>query len=113
MNQSKDVLIEITRLQETLKTFAAERNWGQFHSPKNLAMALTGEVGELVELFQWMTEEESRRIMQDAEAATKVNHEVADVLLYLIQMINVLDIDINQAVKEKLQLNALKYPKGG
>jgi dCTP diphosphatase len=112
MNQSKDVLIEIARLQETLKTFAADRNWERFHSPKNLAMALTGEVGELVELFQWMTEEESRHIMQDSKAATKVRHEVADVLLYLIQMINVLDIDINQAVTEKLQLNAHKYPIG-
>jgi dCTP diphosphatase len=111
MNQSKDVLIEITRLQETLKTFAADRNWERFHSPKNLAMALTGEVGELVELFQWMTEEESRRIMQDGNAATKVRHEVADVLLYLVQMINVLEIDINQAITEKLRLNALKYPK--
>jgi dCTP diphosphatase len=105
-------LIDAAPLQQVLKTFAADRNWERFHSPKNLAMALTGEVGELVELFQWLTEEESRHIMQDAEAAMKVRHEVADVLLYLMQIINVLNIDINQAVNEKLRLNAQKYPKG-
>jgi NTP pyrophosphatase (non-canonical NTP hydrolase) len=104
-------LIDAARLQQALKTFAADRNWERFHSPKNLAMALTGEVGELVELFQWLTEEESRLIMQDASAATKVEHEIADVLLYLMQMVNVLGIDINQAVKEKLHLNAQKYPR--
>jgi NTP pyrophosphatase (non-canonical NTP hydrolase) len=104
-------LIDAARLQQALKTFAADRNWERFHSPKNLAMALTGEVGELVELFQWLTEEESRHIMQDASAATKVEHEIADVLLYLMQMVNVLGIDINQAVKEKLHLNAQKYPR--
>ena len=111
MPQPTDLLIDIARLQQALKTFAADRRWERFHSPKNLAMALTGEVGELVELFQWLSEEESRRIMQDADSATKVRHEVADVLLYLVQIINVLDIDIDQAVKEKLALNARKYPK--
>lgn len=110
MNPPNDVLIDIAPLQEALKTFAAERHWERFHTPKNLAMALTGEVGELVELFQWLTNEESRHIMQDKETAAKVRHEIADVLLYLVQMINVLEIDIDQAVKEKLQINAQKYP---
>ncbi len=110
MNQPNDALIAIARLQQALKSFAAERNWESFHSPKNLVMALTGEVGELVELFQWLTEEESRHVMQDIDTAAKVKHEVADVLLYLIQLINVLEIDIDQAVKEKMQLNAQKYP---
>ena len=111
MGQSADRLIDISPLQQALNSFAADRNWEQFHSPKNLAMALTGEVGELVELFQWLTEQESRRVMQDEDSARKVRHEVADVLLYLVQMINILEIDIDQAVKEKLQLNAQKYPK--
>ena len=110
MPQPTDVLIDIACLQQALKTFAADRHWERFHSPKNLAMALTGEVGELVELFQWLSEEESRRIMQDAQSAAKVRHEVADVLLYLVQIINVLGIDIDLAVKEKLALNARKYP---
>lgn len=110
MSQPDVSLIDIACLQQELKAFAADRKWERFHTPKNLAMALTGEVGELVELFQWLSAEESRCIMQDAQAATKVRHEVADVLLYLVQIINVLDIDINQAVREKLQLNAQKYP---
>lgn len=110
MSQPDVPLIDIACLQQELKIFAADRKWECFHTPKNLAMALTGEVGELVELFQWLSAEESRCIMQDAQAATKVRHEVADVLLYLVQIINVLDIDINQAVREKLQLNAQKYP---
>jgi dCTP diphosphatase len=111
MNQHDGILIDMAALQRALEAFASERNWEQFHSPKNLAMALTGEVGELVELFQWLKEDESRVVMRDPETATKVKHEVADVLLYLVQMINVLDIDINAAVQEKLQLNAQKYPK--
>jgi dCTP diphosphatase len=112
MDQPKDVMIDIAPLQRALEAFAAERNWERFHSPKNLSMALTGEVGELVELFQWLSEEESRRIMQDADTALKVRHEVADVLLYLVQIITVLEIDIDQAVQEKLRLNAQKYPTG-
>ena len=110
MEKPKDILIDIAALQQVLKTFAADRNWERFHSPKNLAMALTGEVGELVELFQWLDEEGSRRVMENADTALKVRHEVADVLLYLVQIINVLEIDIDQAVKEKLQRNAQKYP---
>ncbi len=110
MEKPTHTLIDIAALQHVLKTFAADRNWERFHSPKNLAMALTGEVGELVELFQWLNEEESRRVMEDADTAMKVRHEVADVLLYLVQIINVLEIDIDQAVKEKLQRNAQKYP---
>ena len=81
------------------------------HSPKNLCMALTGEVGELSELFQWLSEEESCKVMSSPALAASVRHEVADVLLYLMQIVNVLDIDLNEAIKEKLALNALKYPK--
>jgi dCTP diphosphatase len=110
MSQHDKLLIDMAALQHALKAFASERNWDQFHSPKNLTMALTGEVGELVELFQWLSEDESRAVMHDPETATKVKHEVADVLLYLVQMINVLGIDINAAVREKLQINAQKYP---
>lgn len=107
------MLIEADALLKTLKDFAAERNWERFHSPKNLCMALTGEVGELTELFQWLSEQESRQIMADPELAVNVRHEVADVLLYLMQIVNVLNIDLNEAVKEKLAINALKYPKPG
>lgn len=111
MNRLNDTLIDIAPLQRALKAFAADRNWEAFHSPKNLAMALTGEVGELVELFQWLTEDQSHAVMRDPDTATRVKHEVADVLLYLVQIISVLEIDIDAAVREKLQRNAQKYPK--
>lgn len=103
-------LIETSSLEATLRVFAAERNWEQFHSPKNLAMALTGEVGELVELFQWLTEEQSRKIMESEKSATAVKDEIADVLIYSIRLASVLGIDINTAIKEKIVKNGQKYP---
>ena len=91
-----------------LDGFAKDRDWQQFHSPKNLASALVVEAGELLEHFQWMTEEQSRDMApqkRDAVAA-----EMADVLLYLIQLANALGIDPIAAAHAKLKLNALKYP---
>lgn len=111
MTQADQQLIDTTALEAVLHEFAAERNWQRFHSPKNLAMALTGEVGELVELFQWQTEEESKAAMNDQELAEKIRHEVADVMLYLVRLSSILGIDLNQALQDKLHLNAQKYPK--
>ena len=91
-----------------LRRFAAERAWEQFHSPKNLACALTVEAAELLEHFQWLTEEQSGRL--DAEKRTAVGHELADVLLYLLQIADRLQIDLVAAARQKLQLNAQKYP---
>ena len=98
-------------LRDQLRSFAADRAWQQFHSPKNLAMALSVEAAELVEIFQWMTEEESRQLGADPTRAAA--DEIADVLLYLIQLADKLDIDIAQAANSKLQRNALKYPVPG
>lgn len=98
-------------LRDQLRSFAAERAWQQYHSPKNLAMALSVETAELVEVFQWMTEEESRHPGTDSTKAAA--DEIADVLLYLIQLADKLDIDIAQAAVSKLQRNALKYPVPG
>jgi dCTP diphosphatase len=103
-------LLDTQNLELELKKFAADRNWEQYHSPKNLVMALTAEVGELIELFQWLTEEQSKNIMHDANAAEAVRHEIADVLLYLVQLSSTLNIDLNNAVKEKMRINANKYP---
>lgn len=103
-------LLNVQPLVEALRRFAAERDWEPFHSPKNLAMALTGEVGELVEIFQWMTESVSKDAAHDPATATAVRHELADVLLYLVRLADVLDVDLNQAVAEKIRLNAVKYP---
>lgn len=104
-------LIDVSALEDALQIFADERDWNRYHSPKNLAMALTGEVGELVELFQWLTEDQSRALMRDPASAQAVRDEVADVLLYLVRLSSVLGIDLNEAVVDKLRANAKRYPK--
>ena len=103
-------LLDARGLVEAIRAFADARDWAQFHSPKNLAMALTGEVGELVEIFQWMTEDESRRAGDDPERAEQLRHELADVLIYLVRLSDVLGVDLDEAVREKLAVNARKYP---
>ena len=103
-------LVNTTELANALDTFARDRDWTQFHSPKNLVMALTGEVGELNELFQWLTEEQSRAVADDPQRKQRVSEELADVLFYLVRTAEVLGIDLNQAVTQKLALNADKYP---
>lgn len=102
---------EDTRLAEIskqLEDFVEERDWSQFHSPKNLAMALTGEVGELVEHFQWLTEEQSRQLAEEESAAVRA--ELADVQIYLLLLAQKLDVDPLAAVEDKLAKNAEKYP---
>ncbi len=101
-------MTELEKLRDQLRAFAAERDWEQFHSPKNLAMALSVEVAELLEHFQWLNEEQSRRLQPDALAA--VNEEAADILLYLIRLSDKLGIDLIAAANKKLALNARKYP---
>ena len=100
-----DVLRE---LRDALRRFAAERDWDQFHSPKNLAIALSVEAGELLERFQWLTEPESQRL--SAAARARVEQELADVLLYLIRLADKLDVDLAAAAREKMKINAEKYP---
>ena len=102
--------VTLDDFRQRLRTFATERDWHQFHTPKNLVMALSGEVGELVEPFQWLTPEQSSRIMDDPAAAEQVWHEMADVLAYLVRLADVLDVDLAAALDEKMSLNAAKYP---
>jgi dCTP diphosphatase len=105
-------LIDVSGLAQALNVFADERDWKRFHTPKNLALALTGEVGELVEIFQWLTEEESKRVASEPATARAVRDEVADVMIYLVRMASVLEIDLDEAVRKKLEANAAKYPAG-
>ncbi|GGC10437.1 nucleotide pyrophosphohydrolase [Oxalicibacterium flavum] len=103
-------LIDTQALEAALEDFANARNWRVHHSPKNLAMALTGEVGELVEIFQWRSEQESWQVAQLPETAEHVRQELADVALYLVRLASVLGVDLNAAIADKMVLNAQKYP---
>jgi NTP pyrophosphatase (non-canonical NTP hydrolase) len=95
-------------LRDRLRLFIAERDWDQFHNPKNLAMALVAEAGELVEHFQWLTPDEADRLPPDTLA--EVEHEIADVLIFLVELADRLRIDPLAAAERKLALNAQKYP---
>lgn len=95
-------------LRDDLRPFAAARHWAPFHAPKNLACALSVEAAELLEHFQWMTEAQSREL--DAAQRVEVGHEAADVLLYLVQLTDQLGIDLLAAARQKMALNAVKYP---
>lgn len=103
-------LLNLQPLSAALQAFADARDWQQFHSPKNLVMALTGEVGELNEIFQWLTEAESATVVRQPETATAVKDELADVLMYLVRLADVLGVDLNAAVADKLRRNGERYP---
>jgi dCTP diphosphatase len=102
-------LLDTARLEETLAEFARARDWDRFHNPRNLLLALTGEVGELAEIFQWKTDADAADIMSTGEAEHG-RQEVADVFLYLTRLAMVLGIDLDAAVRTKIAMNALKYP---
>lgn len=91
-----------------LREFAKERDWEQFHSPKNLAMALSVEVAEIVEIFQWLTQEESKNLSQ--EKVEKVKQEIGDVMIFLTNLADKFGIDPLEAAREKIVMNRLKYP---
>ena len=100
--------IGLERLRDELRKFAIERDWDQFHSPKNLAAALAVEAAELLEPFQWLTEAQSRSL--SAKQKQAVQSEMADVLLYLVRLADKLDVDVIAAAMEKIAHNASKYP---
>ena len=102
--------MDLTHLQRTLRQFAAERDWERFHTPKNLAMALMVEAAELAEIFQWMTPEQSQAAHGDRVEQEHIGDEVADVLLYLLQLADHCGIDLKRAVGRKLQKNAARHP---
>ena len=99
---------DLNELKQRLREFAEVRDWNQFHSPKNLSMALSAEVAEIVEHFQWLTEEQSKTLPQDKLA--EVETELADTLIYLIRLADKLDIDLLKAAQSKIELNEKKYP---
>ncbi|MEV7447870.1 nucleotide pyrophosphohydrolase [Streptomyces nigra] len=102
--------LDVAGLQRRLTEFAAERAWQPYHTPKNLASALSVEASELLEIFQWLTPEESARVMDDDGTAARVRDEVADVLAYLLQFCEVLGIDPLAALDAKIDRNERRFP---
>jgi dCTP diphosphatase len=100
---------EIQRLASEIKKFADARDWEQFHTPKNLSMAVAGEAGELVAEFQWLTAEQSVRSNMSQDKLKDVELEIADVAIYLIRLADVLDIDISEVVRKKLAINESRF----
>ena len=105
-----DQALDVAAIQAALRAFVEERDWQKFHSPKNLAMALAGEAGELIELFQWRTESESWSIMDDERGAQAVRDELADVMLYALRLADLLQVDLTTALTDKMRKNAARYP---
>ena len=99
---------DLTMLRDKLRAFAEARDWDQFHSPKNLSMALMVEAAELMEHFQWLTEAQSAGLPPEVKRA--VGEELADILLYLVRLSDKLGIDLREAALHKLEKNAVKYP---
>jgi dCTP diphosphatase len=105
---SENEAMSLNEIKLRLREFAEARDWDQFHSPKNLSMALSAEVAEILEYFQWLTEEKSNNLPQNK--LDEVKTELADTLIYLIRLSDKLDIDLLAAAKNKIELNKLKYP---
>jgi NTP pyrophosphatase (non-canonical NTP hydrolase) len=108
--QLPEKIESLGELTLALRDFANRRGWDRHHTPKNLLMALTGEIGELVEIFQWLSAEEAAQIMSEASQAEHVREEVADVLIYLVRLCDCLNIDLLEAAQKKILKNAVKYP---
>ena len=105
-----DVQTTVAELRQLVGQFVRERNWGQFHTPKNLSMSLAIEAAELMEHFQWLTAEESRAVAQDDARREAAGEELADVLCYALALANELGLDVATAMREKMRKNELKYP---
>ena len=101
---------DISRLQDAITRFAAERDWHQFHDPKNLAMAVAVEAGELMDHFRWVHSDQSRKVLDDARTRAGVEEEAADVLILLLEFATVCGIDIAAAAERKMARNAERYP---
>lgn len=100
--------MDLKSIEQTLTTFSEKRDWDKFHSPKNLAIALSVEASELLEIFQWLTEEQSQNLSQEQIQHTE--EEIADIVIYVLNLCRKLNIDLEQAVLKKIDLNAIKYP---
>lgn len=105
--------MDLDELVGRLREFADARDWHQYHTPKNLVMALSGEVGELTALFQWLTPEQSAAWQVDPDLAANVRDELADVLIYLVRLADVLGVDLLEAARAKVDRNEVRFPRPG
>ena len=101
--------MDLEKIQEFQREFAKERDWEQFHTPKNLSMALSAEVGELLEIFQWLTPDQSDNL-KDSDKKNEVSEELADITYYVLRIADMMNIDLEKAVWAKMKKNAEKYP---
>ena len=101
--------MDLKSIEQTLATFSERRDWDQFHSPKNLAIALSVEASELLEIFQWLTEEQSKNLSNEQMRHTE--EEIADITIYILNLCRKLDIDLEKVVLNKIELNSFKYPE--
>lgn len=104
--------INIAKIHKCQRAFTKARNWEKFHTPKNIAAALSVEASELLEIFLWLNENESKKVMKSAKLKKAVEHEMADVLYYLIRLADILNVDLEKSFWEKMEQNAKKYPVG-
>jgi dCTP diphosphatase len=102
--------LNVRAMLKLQRTFVNERKWKKFHTPKNLSMALAGEAAELMEIFQWLSPGESKRVMESPAKAKAVAHELADVFYYVMRLADVLDVNLEAAFREKMRHNQAKYP---
>ena len=102
--------LDVTILKERIRFFAKERDWEQFHSPKNISMALSVEASELVEIFQWLTEKQSHEIINNDKKLSDIKDEIADILVYAVRISDLLGINIVDAIDQKIVKNIEKYP---
>ena len=106
----QDNTTTVLQLKRKLAKFVKDRDWEQYHSPKNLSMSIAIEAAELMEMFQWATVEESHRILNDKKKLEAIKDELADIALFVLEFCNVFDIDLSSAILNKLKKNSKKYP---
>lgn len=107
MNDTKN---SINDLKKLISKFVNDRKWAEYHSPKNLAMSISIEAAELMEIFQWLSTEEAKNIDKNSEEFIHLKEELADVMIYCLSLANQLDIDVSMSIGDKLEKNAIKYP---
>lgn len=102
--------MNVENIQQKIREFVAERDWDKYHTPKNVAIALSVEAAELLEIFQWMSDSEANTITQEGRTYEKIREEIADTQIYLLRLADLLKLDLEKAVEDKFQKNTDKYP---